>query len=347
MEISSIIQLAVEEKASDVLITAGVPVVLRINGELIPSTSGILSAKQTKELIYEMLSDEQIAKFEREKELDFSMSVKSLQRVRTNVYLQKGAVAAALRLVPNTIPSLDGLGLPAIIRDFALKPQGFIIVTAPTGNGKSTTQAAMIDIINSEQKRHIVTIEDPIEYVHKSKRSIVDQREVGQDTATFKNALKHVLRQDPDVILIGEIRDLESIEAALTAAETGHLVITTLHTNDSAQSVDRILDVFPAHQQGQIRTQLAFSLLAIIAQRLLPKTDGSGRVCACEILIKNDAVGNLIREGKTHQIHTIMETQSKLGMKTMDRALKDLYSKGLISYEVARSHMRNPVSLKK
>ncbi len=347
VDITSIIKLALQKKASDIIITAGVPVAFRIDGQLILTTSGVLSGAHTKEIVYGMLSDEQIARFESTKELDFSLAVKDIQRVRVNVYLQRGAVGAALRLVPNTIPTLEELNLPPIVRDFALKQQGFIIVAGPTGHGKSTTQAAMIDIINSELRCHIVTIEDPIEYIHKSRSSIIDQREVGDDTLAFKDALKYVLRQDPDVILIGEMRDLESIESALTAAETGHLVITTLHTNDSVQSVDRIVDVFPSRQQGQIRMQLANTLLAVISQRLLPRADGRGRICACEILVRTDAVGNLIREEKTHQLYTVMETQAKMGMKTMDKALKELYLKGLITFEEARSHMKNPAALQK
>ena len=251
-----------------------------------------------------------------------------------------------MRPIPERVPGIAELGLPDHVQELAAARQGLILVTGPTGSGKTTTQAALIDLINNKRSCHIITIEDPIEYVHMHKRSIVDQREVGGDTTTFARALKSALRQDPDVILVGEMRDLETIQAALTAAETGHLVSATLHTNDAIQTVDRIIDVFPGYQQQQIRFQLSMSLLAIVSQRLLSKTDNSGRVLACEVLLNNTAIANLIREGKTHQVYSVVETSVKEGMITMDRSVKDLYNRGIITYEDAIAHMRNPKEIK-
>ncbi len=346
MNIESLFDLVAQEKASDLLISAGAPPILRINGQLFRSRSEALTPEQTRALVYDFLSEEQRAQFEAQKELDFSLAVGRRHRFRVNVYLQKEAVTAALRPIPEKTPSLEELGLPTSVHELVHARQGLILVTGPTGSGKTTTQAAMIDRINNERACHIITVEDPIEYVHTHKRSIVDQREVGGDTNSFPNALKYVLRQDPDVILIGEMRDLETIQAALTAAETGHLVMATLHTNDAIQTVDRIIDVFPAEQQQQIRFQLSMSLLAIVSQRLLARSDESGRVMACEILRNNTAIANLIRDGKTHQVYSVVETASKEGMITMDRSLKNLYNEGLISYDDAICHMRNPKEIK-
>jgi len=346
MNIQDLFDLVAKEKASDLLISAGAPPILRINGQLFRSRTEALTPEQTKKLIYDFLSAEQQATFEKNKELDFSLAVGRRHRFRVNVYLQKQAVTAALRPIPEKIPSLEELGMPAAVKELAKARQGLILVTGPTGSGKTTTQAAIIDLINNERACHIITVEDPIEYVHSHKRSIVDQREVGGDTNTFGRALKFVLRQDPDVILIGEMRDLETIQAALTAAETGHLVMATLHTNDAIQTVDRIIDVFAAEQQQQIRFQLSLCLLAIISQRLLARADNSGRILACEILRNNTAIANLIREAKTHQIYSVVETSAKEGMLTMDRCLKNLYNEGLISYDDAIAHMRNPKEIK-
>ncbi len=346
MNIQDLFDLVAKEKASDLLISAGAPPILRINGQLFRSRTQPLTPEQTKKLVYDFLSAEQKKYFEANKELDFSLAVGRRHRFRVNVYFQKQAVTAALRPIPEDIPSLDDLGLPPAVSELAMSRQGLILVTGPTGSGKTTTQAAMIDLINNKRACHIITVEDPIEYVHTHKRSIVDQRELGGDTQSFARALKYVLRQDPDVILVGEMRDLETIQAALTAAETGHLVMATLHTNDAIQSVDRVIDVFPAAQQQQIRFQLSMTLLAIFSQRLLAKVDETGRVLACEILRNNTAIANLIRDSKTHQIYSVVETSLKEGMITMDRCIKDLFNRGIISYDDAISHMRNPKELK-
>ena len=346
MNIQELFDLVAKEKASDLLISAGAPPILRINGQLFRTRTEGLTAEQTKELIYDFLTEDQRKAFEENRELDFSLAVGRRHRFRVNVYLQKQAVTAALRPIPEKIPSLSELGLPPGVGELAKARQGLILVTGPTGSGKTTTQAAFIDQVNNERACHIITIEDPIEYVHTHKRSIVDQREVGEDTNSFPRALKYVLRQDPDVILIGEMRDLETISAALTAAETGHLVLATLHTNDAIQTVDRIIDVFPAEQQQQIRFQLSMCLLAIFSQRLLPRADKPGRILTCEILRNNTAVANLIRDGKTHQIYSVVETGSKEGMVTMDRAVKKLYNAGKISYEDAIATMRNPKEIR-
>jgi len=346
IDMRKLLTFAVEQQASDVLITAGAPPMVRINGELIATKGEPLDPETSKKTVYSILTDDQIARFEEKRELDFSLYLKGLeQRFRGNAFLQRGCVGAAFRLIPERIPTREELELPPVIEEFCNYHQGLIIVTGPTGHGKSTTQACMIDIINQRRRAHIITIEDPIEYVHHNRNSIIEQREVGEDTHSFASALRHVLRQDPNVILIGEMRDLETMSAALTAAETGHLVITTLHTNDAVQSVDRLLDAFPPHQQGQVRTQLAFCLLAVIAQRLVPRSDGKGRIVAVEILRNIPAVAHLIREGKTHNIYTVMETHQREGMCTMDAALKKLYLRGLISREEARTRMRNPEQL--
>ena len=345
MDIQDLFDLVAQEKASDLLISAGAPPILRINGQLFRSRTDPLTAEQTEGLVFSFLTEEQRERFDATKELDFSLAVGRRHRFRVNVYLQKGAVTAALRPIPETMPTIEELGLPEGVKELAQARQGLLLVTGPTGHGKTTTQAALIDLINNERACHIITIEDPIEYIHAHKRSIVDQREVGGDTESFPRALKYVLRQDPDVILIGEMRDLETIKAALTAAETGHLVFATLHTNDAIQTVDRIIDVFPGHEQQQIRFQLSMTLLAILSQRLLPRADEAGRVLACEVLRNNTAIANLIRDGKTHQVYSVVETSSKEGMLTMDRSLKDLYHQGHISHEDAVGNMRNPKEL--
>ncbi|MCF6284440.1 MAG: type IV pilus twitching motility protein PilT [Candidatus Hydrogenedentes bacterium] len=346
MNIHDLFDLVAEENASDLLISAGAPPILRINGQLFRSRTDALTPEQTEELIFDFLSDEQRESFLEHKELDFSLASGRRHRFRVNVYRQKGAVTAAFRPIPEKIPALEDLGLPASVSDIINVKQGLVLVTGPTGHGKTTTQAALIDLINEERACHIITVEDPIEYVHSHKRSIIDQREVGDDTKSFPNALKYVLRQDPDVILIGEMRDLETIKAALTAAETGHLVFATLHTNDAIQTVDRIIDVFPGHEQQQIRFQLSMTLHSIISQRLLPNADNTGRVLACEMLMNNTAIANLIREGKTHQVYSVLETSTRDGMITMDRSVKDLYNGGQISEEEALAIMKNPKDLK-
>jgi twitching motility protein PilT len=346
MDIHDLFDLVAQEKASDLLISAGAPPILRIHGQLFRSRTDALTPEMTEKLIFDFLTEDQREQFLANKELDFSLASGRRHRFRVNVYRQKGAVTAAFRPIPENIPSLDDLGLPESVKGIANVRQGLVLVTGPTGHGKTTTQAALIDLINNERACHIITVEDPIEYVHTHKRSIVDQREVGGDTNSFPTALKYVLRQDPDVILIGEMRDLETIKAALTAAETGHLVFATLHTNDAIQTVDRIIDVFPGHEQQQIRFQLSLTLHSIISQRLLPNLDNTGRVLACEMLVNNTAVANLIREGKTHQVYSVVETSTREGMMTMDRSAKNPYNGGLISEEEALSIMKNPKDLK-
>ena len=345
MDMSQILKFAIDNNATDVLITSGSPPALRINGELILTNAPPLTPEDSKSMLYSILENRQIAEFEEHKELDFSIYVKGSHRYRGNVYLQRGCVGGAFRMIPSDIPPIEDLGLPPILKDLGLRHQGLVLITGPTGHGKSTTQAAMVDYINANRRVHIVTVEDPIEFMHENKKSVIDQREIGPDTQGFAKALSHVLRQDPDVILIGEMRDLDTIAAALTAAETGHLVITTLHTNDAVQSVDRLLDVFPPHQQGQIRVQLAFSLLVVLAQRLIPRADGKGRAVATELMINNSAVAHLIRDGKTHSIYSVMETHAKEGMHVMDASLKTLYMKGIITYEEAKVRMKNPQAL--
>jgi len=342
MDISKLLRFAVEKKASDMLLTAGSPPVYRINGELYFTNARPLASESCKELIYSVLDDDQITRFEADKELDFSFYLEGTHRFRGNVYIQRGSIGAAFRLIPQHIPSLEELALPPIIEEFALAPMGLVLITGPTGHGKSTTQACMIDMINTKKRVHIITIEDPIEFVHKNKRSVIDQREVGHDTVSFGEALKHVLRQDPDVILVGEMRDLETISTALTAAETGHLVIATLHTNDAVQTINRLIDVFPAHQQSQIKAQLSLCLLAVVSQRLLPRSDGKGRIVATEVIRDNPAVAHLIREGKIEGIYSVMETHAKEGMFVMDTSIKNLYMQGIITYEEAKLRMRNP-----
>jgi twitching motility protein PilT len=339
--LESLFDLVAKQNASDLLISAGAPPMLRVNGRLYRTRNDALTAEDCKKLIYAVLTADQRKKFEEDKELDFSLAVGRKHRFRVNVYYQKQSVTGAFRPIPEKIPSLDKLGLPEIVESLAQRKQGLILVTGPTGHGKTTTQASLIDLINRNRECHIITVEDPIEFVHQHKKSIVDQREVGSDTHGFNEALKYVLRQDPDVILIGEMRDLETIQAALRAAETGHLVMATLHTNDAIQTVDRVIDVFPAAQQQQIRFMLSMTLLAVISQRLIPRADSEGRILASEILLNTTAVANLIREGKTHQVYSIMETNYKEGMSTMDRSVKALYMEGIISYEDACAHVQN------
>ncbi len=346
-DLGGVFKIALDMEASDVLITTSAPPVIRVNGQLMPLNSPPMTSDDTKKMVYDFLSNEEIARFEADKELDTAITYKGKYRFRGNVFLQRGSVGASFRLIPPTTPDIDELGLPPIAKDICMRQQGFVVITGPTGHGKSTTQAAMINHINNNKKVHIVTVEDPIEFIHKNKKSYIEQREVRFDTNSFPSALTHVLRQDPDVILIGEMRDLESISTALTAAETGHMVITTLHTNDAIQCIDRIVDVFPPHQQGQIKTQLSFSLIAVVAQILIPKADGDGRALATEVLINTHGVANLIREGKNQQIRTIMETQRRLGMRTMDESIKHLYKNGIITHEEAKSRIYDPASLGK
>jgi len=332
--------------ASDLLITAGASPIVRVDGDLYSVTKDKLKPEHTRKLIWSLLNETQQEQFERQRELDFSLAVTGELRFRANVYYQRGTVAGAFRLIPRLVPTLEALGCPPQLRDLTLRPNGLILLTGPTGSGKTTTMASMIDLINDTRRCHIVTVEDPIEFIHTNKKAVIDQREVYADTLKFANALKYVLRQDPDVILVGELRDTETIAAALTAAETGHLVIATLHTNDAIQAIDRIIDVFPPHHHQQVRVQLAFSLQAVICQQLIPRADGSGRILAAEVLLKNHAVANHIREGKTHQTRSLMEGSRQHGMVTMDQRLRELYEAGLISWDEVTRRVSSPSVLK-
>jgi len=347
VNIDTLLRLMFEKGASDLHLTVGVPPMLRIDGEITPTEFEKLRPDDCQNIIYSILTDEQKEKFERENELDISFGVEGIGRVRMNVFKQRGAVAAALRNIPMHILSFEELGLPQVVNDIVKCPKGLILVTGPTGSGKSTTLASMIDWINSHEAGHIITIEDPIEYIHTHKNCIVNQREVGTDTKSFADALKYVLREDPDVILVGEMRDLETISAALTIAETGHLVFGTLHTPDAVQAINRIIDVFPAHQQQQVRAQISFVLQAVIAQQLLPRAYSSGRCLAAEILIVNAAVRNLIREEKVHQIYSIMQTGTEYGMRTMNQSLAELYQKQLVTYNEIFARTTDPKDLQR
>ncbi len=338
----------VELQASDVHLTAGFPPAIRDKGKIWPMEGfPVLSEQQTREVIYGILNDDQRKRFETKKQLDFAYAIPHVARFRVNCFFQRGSVSAAFRLVPHGIPNLEQLKVPQILRDLTKKPRGFVLITGPTGSGKSTTLAAMIDLINTENHDHILTIEDPIEFLHQHKNSIVNQREIGADAPDFALALRAALREDPDVILVGEMRDKETISTALTAAETGHLVFATLHTQSTAQTVDRIIDVFPSEQQAQVRTQLSIALQGIVTQQLLPIADGSGRIVACEVLIPTPAIRNLIREGKTHQIYAAVQTSGAVGMQTMDSELARLAREGTISHAVAEQRSSVPEELKR
>src|ERR687894_1254971 len=338
---------AIRLGASDLHITVGLPPMVRVNGQVEPLDYPPLTQNVTRELVYDILSNEQRQRLESDWELDFSYSLPRTARFRVNVYFQRGSLGAAFRAIPDEIKSLGELGLPKAVESLTEKPRGLVLVTGPTGSGKSTTLAAMIDRINETRSEHIMSVEDPIEFLHSHKRCIVNQREVKQDTHGFAQALKHMLRQDPDVILVGEMRDLETISLAVTAAETGHLVFGTLHTQDTPQTVDRIIDVFPPYQQHQVRAQLSIALQGIITQTLIPRRDGSGRVVACEVLVPTPGVRNLIREAKNHQIYSAMQTGGKFGMQTMDAALVELVRRGLISQQEAEKRSSSPDELRR
>jgi twitching motility protein PilT len=331
----SLLEEMVKLRASDLHITAGLPAQYRIDGQIVSSKTEPLTPDMTKQILYSILNEEQRKRFEIDKELDFSFGIKGLSRFRANVFLQRGVTTGAIRTIPFEILSFEELGLPPVVNDFSAKQKGLLLVTGPTGCGKSTTLASIVDKVNAERSCHIVTIEDPIEYVHQHNKSIVNQREVRADTHSFPNALKFVLRQDPDVILIGEMRDLETIAAALTIAETGHLTLATLHTNSTYESINRIVDVFPEYQQSQVLAQLAFVLEGVITQQLIPRLGNAGRVLAAEVLVCTPAINALIREKKIHQIYSLMQAGQKFGMQTMNQALYRLYVTRQISLEEA------------
>jgi twitching motility protein PilT len=341
-----LLKAMVEKGASDLHITTGSPPQLRVDGELVPLKTAPLTPVETKQLCYSILTDAQKHRFEEHSELDLSFGVRGLSRFRANIFMQRGAVAGAFRSIPYKVISMEELGLPTAVLEITKKPRGLVLVTGPTGSGKSTTLASIIDRVNSERHDHIVTVEDPIEYLHPHKNCVVNQREVGADTQSFKSALRYILRQDPDVVLVGEMRDLETIEAALTVSETGHLCLATLHTNSCVQTINRVIDVFPAHQQSQIRTQLSFVLEGVVSQTLIPRANGGGRVIALEVMVPNPAIRNLIREDKIHQIYSQMQIgQDKFGMQTLNQCLADLYTRRVISHEDAMARSSDPDEL--
>jgi twitching motility protein PilT len=335
-------------RASDVHLTPGFHPAVRVRGQIQALEDlPVMTPQVTRETVYSILNDDQRKRFENALQLDFAYAIPNVARFRVNCFFQRGAISAAFRLIPQEIKSLADLELPAVLEEFTRKPRGFVLVTGPTGSGKTTSLAAMIDSINREREEHILTIEDPIEFLHPHHRCIVNQREIGSDATDFALALKSALRQDPDVILVGEMRDLETISTALTAAETGHLVFATLHTQSTSQTVDRIIDVFPAEQQHQVRMQLSIALQGIVTQQLLPTADGSGRICACEVLIPTPAIRNLIREGKTHQIYSAIQTSGATGMQTMDAHLAQLVRQGRISSKLAEARASVPEELRR
>ncbi len=348
LHVNELLQVLVETKGSDLHLTTGIQPCIRIDGHLRPLLEyPVLNGSETRRLIFGVLTQRQREKFEAELELDTSHAVPGVGRFRVNVFLQRDSVGAVMRAIPYEVVPLKQLGLPDAVGGLAELPRGLVLVTGPTGSGKSTTLASLVDVVNSTKGVHIMTVEDPIEFLHTHKMAVINQREVGEDTTSFAQALKHVLRQDPDVILVGEMRDLDTISTALTAAETGHLVFATLHTQDAPQSVDRVIDVFPAHQQQQVRVQLASALQGIVTQQLVPSAAGRGRSVACEVLIATPAVRNLIREGKTHQIYSAMQAGGKYGMQTMDMSLAALIKAGAITMEAARERCADPEDLKR
>ena len=333
---------AVERRASDIHLTVGVPPTLRINGALVRLNLPPLGPADTLRLFESIAPEERQTYFRQNGEVDFSHTIHGLSRFRVNAFRQRGSVAIAVRLIPEQVPTLDQLELPEVVATLARKPRGLILVTGPTGSGKSTTMAAMINLINEEQSCNIITLEDPIEYLHRHKKSLINQREISADTRSFANGLRAALREDPDVILVGEMRDMDTISIAVRAAETGHLVLATLHTSDASQTIDRIIDVFPPYQQQQIRTQLSLTLQGIISQQLLPRRSGTGRAVAVEILVATPAVRNLVREGKSHQLLTVIQTGAKTGMQSMDAALRDLCRAGIVADEEALMRASDP-----
>jgi twitching motility protein PilT len=347
MDLTELLSIGVRRNASDVHLTVGIPPTYRVDGALISLVEKKLTTEDTLDLVKQALDETRLKKLNETGEIDFSYSIPSIGRFRVNAFKQRGSYALVLRIIPLEIPLMDELGLPSILNDLSKLPRGLILVTGPTGSGKTTTLASIINKINSERKCHIITLEDPLEYLHKHKKSIVNQREVGSDTQNFANGLRGALREDPDVILVGEMRDLETISTAITAAETGHLVLSTLHTNGAAKTMDRIIDVFPPYQQQQIRVQLASVIEAVISQQLLLKASGIGRIGAYEVMISTPAIRNLIREGKNHQIDTSIQTSGALNMQTMDTSLANLYKRGEITKETAISQAYNMDEIRK
>jgi twitching motility protein PilT len=346
-DFADVLLQVMERNASDLHLTAGAPPMIRHHGKLHALDYPRLTPQLCREVVYSILTNDQRQRLETDWQIDFAYSIPGRARFRVNAYFQRASLGAAFRLIPHEMPALGDLGLPKVVEDFTKRPRGFVLVTGPTGSGKSTTLAAMLDLINESRHEHILTIEDPIEFLHKHKNCIVNQRELGGDAQSFGLGLKAALRQDPDVILVGEMRDLETIGTALTAAETGHLVFATLHTQDTAQTVDRIVDVFPPEQQHQVRTQLSVALQGILTQQLLPSADGQGRVVATEILVPTPAVRNLVREGKTHQIYSALQTGGAHGMQTMDASLADLVRQHKISRELAEARSSTPEELRR
>ena len=348
VSMEELLNLMVQRGGSDLHLSVGAPPKVRIDGRLVDTEYEVLQPEMTKKLVYSVLSADQIAKFEKTLELDFSFGVANLGRFRTNAFMQRGTVAAVLRVIPFEVYDFDQIGMPRKVCEWICNLQkGLVLCTGATGSGKSTTLASMVDYVNLNMQGHIVTIEDPIEFLHRNKTCLVNQREVGGDTHGFEHALRSVLRQDPDVVLIGEMRDLVTIEAALTLAETGHLTFATLHTSDAVQTMNRIVDVFPAHQQQQIRTMLSFTLQAVLCQQLIPRAQGKGRVLAAEIMVANPAIRALIRDNKSHQIASIIQTGGQFGMKTMNQSIFELYRGGQISYEDAFNHSPDPAELER
>ncbi|CAA9515754.1 MAG: Twitching motility protein PilT [uncultured Solirubrobacteraceae bacterium] len=348
LDFADLLLEVIERNASDLHLTAGAHPTVRVRGRLQPLEEyPVMTTEQTREIVYSILSNDQRQRLETDWQIDFAYSIPGRARFRVNAYYQRSAIGAAFRLIPFGLKSVEELGLPVVIHELAKKPRGFVLVTGPTGSGKSTSLAAVVDEINSTREEHIMTIEDPIEFLHGHKKCIVNQREIGSDAQSFGAGLKAALRQDPDVILVGEMRDLETIHTALTAAETGHLVFGTLHTQDTPQTIDRIIDVFPASQQQQVRVQLSVALQGIVTQQLLPTADGAGRVAACEVLLATPAIRNLIREGKTHQIYSSLQTGASIGMQTMDAALATLVRQGKITQKVAESRSSTPEELRR
>ncbi len=332
--LEELLTLMVQRGGSDLHLSVGGPPKVRVDGKLLDTEHEVLTPEVTQKLVYSVLTSDQIARFEKSLEIDFSFGVQGLGRFRTNAFMQRGTVAAVLRVIPFETYDFDQLGLPTKICEYICGlHKGLVLVTGATGSGKSTTLASMIDFINRERQGHIITVEDPIEFLHRNQNCLVNQREVNSDTHGFGPALRSVLRQDPDIVLVGEMRDLETIEAALTLAETGHLTFATLHTSDCVQTINRIIDVFPAHQQQQIRTQLSFTLQAVLCQQLLPRSQGKGRALASEIMLVNPAIRALVRDDKGHQVYSIIQTSGKLGMKTMNQSLFELYRASLVTYE--------------